>query len=122
MYTKPIYVDFDGVIHRYDSKFTRVDRILDGPVEGAIEWLNALISDGRFTVHLFTTRNNKPEGMQAVKDWLVKHGVHGIEKIEFVKGKPNYYLVIDDRAFGFEGKFPSLDEISGFKAWNKRNS
>lgn len=117
---KPIYVDFDGVIHRYDSKYTRIDDIRDGPVEGAIEWLNALLADKRFSVHLFTTRNDRPEGTAAVKRWMEKHGVKGIEKIHFVEEKPNYYLLIDDRAFAFEGKYPSLDEIDAFKAWNKR--
>jgi hypothetical protein len=120
MHKKAIYVDFDGVIHQYDSKFTRIDQINDGPVDGAIEWLNALLDDDRFTVALFTTRNNKPEGTAAVKSWMIEHGVVGVEKIRFVREKPNYYLLIDDRAFAFEGRFPSLDEMSGFKAWNKR--
>ena len=120
MHTKPIYVDFDGVIHRYDSKYTHISKINDGPVDGAIEWLNGLIADGRFKVHLFTTRNDKPEGTEAVKVWMAKHGIQGIDKITFVEKKPNYFMVIDDRAFGFEGKFPTFDYIDGFKAWNKR--
>lgn len=117
---KQIYVDFDGVIHQYSSKYTRIDEILDGPVEGAIEWLNTMLADDRFSIHLFTTRNDKPAGTAAVKRWMKEHGVDGVEKIRFEK-KPNYYLLIDDRAVGFEGQgFPSPDSINAFKAWTKR--
>lgn len=117
---KPIYIDFDGVIHKYDSKYTRIDHISDGPVDGAIKWLNGLLADDRFSVHLFTTRNDRLEGTEAVKAWMEKHGVQGIDRIKFVTDKPNYFIVIDDRAFAFEGTFPTYDYMDNFKAWNKR--
>jgi hypothetical protein len=119
MQRKQIYVDFDGVIHRYDSKFTRIYEINDGPVPGAIDWLNSLLADKRFSVYLFTTRNDTQSGIDAVKAWMTKHGVKSVELIKFIK-KPNYFMIIDDRAIGFEGEFPSLDYIDSFKAWNKR--
>ena len=86
----------------------------------AIYVLNSILADSRFTVHLFTTRNDRPEGTAAVKKWMEKNGVVGIDKITFVSDKPNYFVVIDDRAFAFEGKFPTLDYLNSFKAWNKR--
>ena len=39
-------IDFDGVLHSYSSGWKGSRNIPDPPVDGAIEWLNGLVSDG----------------------------------------------------------------------------
>lgn len=119
-FKKDIYVDFDGVIHKYDSKYTRIDDIRDEPVTGAIDWLNTMLADHRFRIHMFTTRAASQSGIEACTRWMEKHGVKNVKDLIWITNKPNYYMVIDDRAFAFEGKFPEPDYIDKFKAWNKR--
>lgn len=38
-YVPTLVVDFDGVLHAYESPWTSPWTIPDAPVEGAIEWL-----------------------------------------------------------------------------------
>jgi hypothetical protein len=41
MHKLTICVDFDGVLHSYASGWKGAGVVADGPVDGAIEWLNA---------------------------------------------------------------------------------
>jgi len=40
--------------------------------------------------------------------------------IKFPTKKPAAFMTIDDRAICFDGKFPDLATLTGFKPWNKR--
>ena len=57
-----------------------------------------------------------------MKKWLVKWGFpkDKIENLRFPLMKPAAFLLIDDRAFTFEGKFPLVQEMLAFKPWNRR--
>lgn len=121
-----VAVDFDGVIHRYDSPWTKAHHIPDGPVEGAIEWLNETIQ--KMDIVIFSTRCKTWIGRWAVRRWLRKHagtlyhegpGYRGIEDVTLSYEKPPALVYIDDRAFRFEGTFPSISEIHRLKPWNK---
>lgn len=72
-------VDFDGVIHRYDSPWVAPHVIPDGPVDGALDWLLAAVE--KFEVVIFSTRRKTWRGRRAVRRWLRKHvgyfGWHG---------------------------------------------
>lgn len=55
--SKPILcLDFDGVIHQYDSKWTQADEIHDGPVEGAMEFISN--AQRYFTIAIYSSRSH----------------------------------------------------------------
>lgn len=111
-----IAVDFDGVIHSYSSPWVDHHVIPDPPVPGAIEWLNAILD--KFDVVIFTTRGKTAEGAAAVGRWLIEHG--GPEGLTVTAVKPPALVYIDDRAWRFEGTFPTADEVHRSRPWNKR--
>jgi hypothetical protein len=119
---KTVSVDFDGVIHSYDSRWKGADVIPDPPVPGAIRWLADLCQDDRFEVCIFSSRNAQDGGIDAMKSWLLDNGLPTtmLEKIQFPLEKPMAVLIVDDRAFHFEGTFPSLEFVAEFKPWNKK--
>lgn len=117
-----IAVDFDGVLHRYDTPWIDAETIPDPPVEGAIEWLNEMAT--RFYVVVMTTRARTDEGCRAVKQWLQDHGANGVGSmgvglIDVTALKPPALVYIDDRAWRFEGRFPTANEIHQAKPWHK---
>lgn len=136
-----ILVDFDGVIHSYTSGWCGVDVIPDDPVPGAIEFLEANLPDpddldlfgtswdifrneNRPVVRIYSSRSKSYKGRRAMKNWLIKHGLHpGYIRDDILKfpiTKPPAFLTIDDRALCFEGEFPSVNEMMAFKPWYKR--
>lgn len=114
-------IDFDGVLHMYTSPWAGATSILDGPVEGAIDWLTNLVKDGRFVVNIYSSRSKELEGVLAMQRWLYAHGLDKsiLEKIKFPTQKPAAFLTIDDRAICFMGFFPTHEMIVDFKPWNK---
>jgi len=122
-----VAVDFDGVLHRYDSPWVAHHVIPDLPVDGAIEWLHRTIQ--KFDVVIFSTRCTTWRGRRAVRRWLRLHGGAlwhealgsvGLEDIKLAHSKPAALVYIDDRAWRFDGRFPSADEIHAARPWNKR--
>lgn len=149
-HSKILCIDFDGVLHSYESGWKGVDVIPDPPVPGALIWLRALTEDPDFEPQIYSSRSKEirqvkhgdpipggvadagveggfvhiPIGIVAMKHWL---GVHGLEEeyidqLEFPTQKPPAFLTIDDRAICFQGRFPTLEELGAFKPWNKRGS
>jgi hypothetical protein len=133
-YKNPIIcVDFDGVIHSYTSGWKGVSVIPDDPVPGAIDWLvahlpvpDALGLSGAYDgpiVEIYSSRSKSWFGRRAMKKWLVKHGLHRSyiddNILKFPTKKPAAFLTIDDRAICFNGKFPSTEDMLGFKPWYK---
>lgn len=129
--SKPLLLlDFDGVIHRYDSPWTGVDKISDGPVAGALWWMRHAMEV--FDVAVYSSRSVDPAGVAAMQDWFRIHaaaefGNSGIAdafcaNITYPTKKGSAFLTIDDRAITFEGDWSKLDlkELLKFKAWNKR--
>lgn len=119
---KTVAVDFDGVIHSYISGWYGAEAIPDPPVPGAIEFL--VQATEHFDVCIFSARNCLPGGIQAMKTWLSVWSVGLTEdpeafvaKLRFPVAKPSATMYIDDRAFKFEGTFPSVEEIQNFKPW-----
>lgn len=111
-----VAVDFDGVIHRYDSPWVSHEHIPDPPVAGAIEWLNRIAED--FDVVIFTTRGATPEGRVAVREWLDNNGFKEYREVTAQKVAALIYL--DDRAMRFDGSnFPDAQAIHGARPWNK---
>ena len=126
---KRLFIDFDGVIHAYTSPWTNPSEIADGPVvdiatgRTSIQWLTSLIQSGNFHIHIYSRRGADPSkgGIGAMRQWLLKHGMaeRYVKRIKWETGKPDYFMVIDDRAHGFDGNFPQPHDLSAFKPWNK---
>lgn len=96
--SRTIAIDFDGVIHGYESGWTGPVPN-DAPVPGAREAIAAIRELG-FAVHVFSCRALTLEGRRSTKAWLTKHGI----VVDHVTGvKPHAQLYIDDRGWRFEG-------------------
>lgn len=120
---KLICVDFDGVLHSYTSGWQGPHMASDPPVPGAMEWLEDMATDDRFEINIYSSRSKEIGGVDTIKRWLLRHGLSetAFLRIKFPTQKPAAHLMIDDRAFLFEGSFPSTELILDFKPWNKRN-
>jgi hypothetical protein len=125
---KTICIDFDGVLHSYESGWQGVDVIADGPVEGAVHFLITLLSNDDFEVCVYSSRSKSEKGINAMKCALImwfmaeriNNAVMRVNQIVFPTQKPAAWLTIDDRAICFTGKFPTITEILNFKPWNKQ--
>lgn len=119
---KPILcLDFDGVIHSYESGWKGADVIPDGPVFGAIAFMVAALE--HFDVVILSSRSHMPGGIEAMQKWLEKHSGPmwpKLQDVRFVVTKPSATVTIDDRAITFTGTWPSIEYLKNFKPWNKR--
>lgn len=124
---KPILcLDFDGVIHSYESGWKGADVIPDDPVVGCFAFMLSALE--HFDVVIFSSRSNQPGGINAMREWLKGHAGStwydspagpGIENVRFVTEKPPALVTIDDRAITFTGVWPDPAGLRAFKPWNK---
>ena len=117
-----IAVDFDGVLHAYDSGFKGIGVAVDDPIAGALARLERMQDHVQMVPYIFTTHGATPEGIIGVRNWLLKHG-YPYEKamrLEITNIKRPAHMYIDDRAWQFDGTFPTDDEILNFKTWQRR--
>jgi hypothetical protein len=114
---KTIAVDFDGVIHSYQTPWQGPAVIPDPPLPGAIGWLENMVL--QFKVLIFSARCNDLVGIASMKLWLINHGLKPstLNKIIFEPGKPSAHVFIDDRALQFTGAFPVNADLRNFKPW-----
>jgi hypothetical protein len=115
-----LLVDFDGVIHGYDSGWKGADIVPDPPVPEAIDWLDK--ASEFWDVYIYSSRSKDHKGIEAMKNWLQYWGNGVVEKVTFCHEKPAAFLTIDDRAICFDGDWSKLDpqELLSFKPWNKQ--
>lgn len=115
-------VDFDGVLHSYSSGWKGEMEIPDPPVPGAFEWLARVASSTRFEVNVYSSRSKFKGGVAAMKTWFRRHGFSEgyLDLLKFPTQKPAASMTIDDRAFRFEGDFPTPEWLLRFKPWNKK--
>lgn len=111
-----ILVDFDGTINGYQSGWLGYDNIPDPPVPGAREAIAAIRKD--FNVLVFSTRCEAPEGILAIQEWLKKHDIE-VDGVTASKTKAS--LLIDDRAYRFDGNWAKAVEFvqsgQALKTW-----
>lgn len=113
-----ICVDFDRVIHSYTTKWKDALTISDPPNVGAFEWLTEMVK--HFNVYVFSSRSEVAGSEAAIQAWMLAHGLDSkvVHALLFTSHKPAALIYIDDRAFRFQGRFPTADEISMFKPWH----
>lgn len=124
---KTLCLDFDGVLHSYESGWKGAENIPDAPVPGAMEFIIDALEDGRFDLAIYSSRSGQPGGIEAMQAWSVAYlggymsgaGRLVREEIQWPTSKPAAFLTIDDRAVCFTGRFPPLDWIDDFRPWNK---
>ena len=117
--TKPILcLDFDGVIHSYESGWKGADNIPDPAVPGAAEFLEEALE--HFEIHVFSSRSNQEGGIRAMKEWMsLEFGGEQMRDVKFPNEKPPAMISIDDRAICFTGAWPTMEFLKNFKPWNK---
>lgn len=125
---KPILcLDFDGVLHSYESGWQGVDVISDAPTEGALTFLRDAIEV--FDVHIYSSRSSDESGLRAMRHWLYDYLLSRFEiakadaifdVIEWPLAKPAAFVTIDDRAIQFTGRWPAINKLLKFKPWNKK--
>lgn len=114
-------VDFDGVIHSYESGWQGADVINDVPVEGAFDFLNSALD--HFDVQVYSARSSLEGGLWAMKRWFKRHHWKVDQAGEplglvFPEQKPAAFLTIDDRCFCFQGIWPDPEALTRFRPWN----
>ena len=124
---KPILcLDFDGVLHSYESGWQGADVVADEPVDGAMYFLGRAVID--FNVQIYSSRSCQPAGIAAMQDWLKRNLLEELgdansivvfDQLRFPMEKPAAMVTLDDRAIQFLGLWPEMDELLSFKPWNK---
>ena len=110
---KVIALDFDGVVHSYQSGWTGDADIPDPLVEGAAEGIKRLRID--YKVVIFSTRARTVEGRNAIIAYLAKYG---IEVDGVTDKKIPAHIYVDDRAVCFDGSWNHLrEDIRDFASW-----
>jgi len=115
-----VCLDFDGVIHSYESGWQGADTIPDPPVDGAISFLQSLIDESGIEPAIYSSRSGQPGGIDAMKGWLKEYGDgEMVEAIDWPQEKPPATVTIDDRAIRFAGIFPRIGVLREFKTWQE---
>lgn len=106
-----ICLDFDGVIHSYQSGWMGEDIIPDPPIHRVDLAIKRLRKDYRVVV--YSSRCRTAEGREAITNWLAKHH---IEVDEVCQNKPAAHVYVDDRAVRFSGDWEqTIEDIYGFR-------
>ncbi len=114
---KPILcLDFDGVLHSYTSGWRGATCIPDPPVPGAQDFCRQMME--RFTVVICSSRCNESAGRGAIRVWLDSNDFP--DGIVIAREKPAAVVSIDDRALTFDGRWPTVEELSTFQPWYKQ--
>ena len=115
---RKILVDFDGVVHGYESGWQGVENIPDPPVPGVKEAIAKIREEHQ--VYILSTRGVEDIGVAAIQKYL---DLHGIEVDGIAKEKISASLLIDDRALRFNGDWNEvlefLEDPDCFTPWNK---
>jgi len=114
-----IAIDFDGVINSYKSGFVAIDVIPDPPVPGSFDFIKEMVDAG-YSVSIYSTRGQSESGRLGIEKWLEKYSMSPelIKKLDIAKTKPIAKLYIDDRAWAFNGSFPTLRQVDNFLPWH----
>lgn len=112
-----VCVDFDGVLHNFDGRWKGHSSIEGEPIDGAIAWLTGIAED--FDVAILTTRGATLLGQNAVLAWLERYGFVVPPTFVVTDEKPPALVYLDDRAWRFDGRFPTAQEIHDARPWNR---
>lgn len=123
-FRRTVAIDFDGVIHKHVSKWTVPEEIHDGPVDGALDFIERVLEE--FNVVIFSARASDALAERAMSNWLCRHWLVAgkdldvLARVEITSQKPHAFIYIDDRGWHFEGTFPTMEELRSFESWTKK--
>lgn len=81
-------LDFDGVIHSYESGWKGAAVIPDPPVPGALDFIAK--ASKNFQVAIYSSRSHQWGGRRAMKKWLRHHAVREMNlAVEYYKNWTN---------------------------------
>lgn len=117
---KILCLDFDGVIHSYDSGWQGAENIPDKPVSGAFPFIIEAVET--FEVHIYSARSGQEGGIEAMQKWLIRHELPMkiLKQIKWPTTKPAAFISLDDRVITFNGFWPKIDALVKFQPWNKK--
>lgn len=70
----------------------------------------------KYDVYVFSCRALDDDGWYQIREWM---DLHGFPSVPVTSRKPIASLYIDDRAYRFEGTFPSVEEMErNMQTWN----
>jgi hypothetical protein len=108
---RTVCLDFDGVVHSYQSGWQGESIVADPPIHGVDRAINHLRKDFRVVIH--SARCKSEAGRHAIEQWLAKHR---IEVDEVCENKPPAFVYVDDRAIRFSGDWPqTIADIKSFR-------
>lgn len=112
-----IAIDFDGVLSDHTG-WKGYAAPFDPPVDGALQAIRDYIDAG-YDVCIYTSRADGPKQVIRLMNWFRDYGLEHryLEGMNITNKKPPAILFIDDRAFCFIGKFPTVEELKNFKTW-----
>lgn len=123
-------IDFDGTIYRYTRGWKGVEDFSEEPMPGAIEFLEEWSKKGAILIihsarlsgvdfkGIFPSSSvtQLQQRTSLMLDWFLAHGLseETARSLHFwtFPGKPHATIYIDDRAWRFEGKWPTEGEIT----------
>ena len=93
-----------------------VNIIPEPPLPNALDFIEDCIQEG-IKIHICSTRAMTPQGKEVIRNYLVEFlGEKMVDNnITISATKEPAILTIDDRAYCFQGEFPSIDFIKTFK-------
>lgn len=115
-----IVLDFDGTIATYNGEFKSPEQIDGTPIKGTFEFIEKLIKDG-YKVCISSSRMSEKSGISAIKEWFINYNFKFESELEYSYGKLPAHLYVDDRAFTFNGTYPSISYVKNFKPYHERN-
>jgi hypothetical protein len=112
-----IAIDFDGVLSDYTG-WRGYSAPLDPPVDGALQAIRDY-HDAGFEICIHTSRADNSKQVSKLATWFKEHGLESkyLEGLQITNQKPPAIIYIDDRAWCFTGKFPTIEQLKNFKTW-----
>ena len=120
-------VDFDGVIHSYESGW-QGGEIYGHVVPGFLTWL--LQTREFFTISVYSARSRDEQMRMEMAAWFRRQMAERfmpeeiediMSSISFVHEKPKAWLTIDDRCIRFDGNWEApeltVTQLLAYKPW-----
>lgn len=116
--SKAIALDFDGVLHEYDT-WTGI-KPEGKPIEGSREAVESLLDAG-WTVFIHSTRAADSDGLGAMLDWFREHEFP-LSRMMVTAIKPKAEVYVDDRGLRFESWEQALEAIEALGTTGEEES
>jgi hypothetical protein len=113
-------IDFDGTLRHYKGS-TPDPENMEPPLDGAVEWVRALVDMG----HTYTVFTSAIERKGHIWKWLQKYGFPIPDGITNIK-QNDFDAMLDDKAIRFDHKFfvnnpcPVITRLYGEPWWKWR--